>query len=123
MLEARRLSAGYGAARVLFDVELAVRRGEVVALLGRNGAGKSTTLKTLMGLIQPFSGAVHFDGRRVDAWEPYEVARGGLGYVPEDRRILTDVTVAENREVGRQAPGEGTRGWRPEAQFELFPAP
>ncbi|TMH95304.1 MAG: ATP-binding cassette domain-containing protein, partial [Betaproteobacteria bacterium] len=99
MLEARRLSAGYGAARVLFDVELAVGRGEVVALLGRNGAGKSTTLKALMGLIRPFSGEVHFDGRRVDAWEPYEVARAGLGYVPEDRRIFTDLTVAENLEV------------------------
>ena len=61
MLEARRLNAGYGAARVLFDVELAANRGEVVALLGRNGAGKSTTLKTLMGLIRPLSGEVHFE--------------------------------------------------------------
>src|SRR3989449_8440177 len=122
MLEARRLSAGYGAARVLFDVELAVRRGEVVALLGRNGAGKSTTLKTLMGLIQPFSGEVHFDGRRVDAWEPYEVARAGLGYVPEDRRIFTDLTVAENLEVGRQPPREATPAWSPEKLFQLFPA-
>ena len=122
MLEARRLNAGYGAARVLFDVELAVRRGEVVALLGRNGAGKSTTLKTLMGLIQPFSGEVHFDGRRVDAWEPYEVARAGLGYVPEDRRIFTDLTVAENLEVGRQPPREATPTWGLEKLFQLFPA-
>ena len=122
MLEARRLSAGYGAARVLFDVELAVRRGEVVALLGRNGAGKSTTLKTLMGLIRPFSGEVHFDGRRVDAWEPYEVARAGLGYVPEDRRIFTDLTVAENLEVGRQPPRDATPAWSPENLFQLFPA-
>src|SRR5436190_10334086 len=121
MLEARRLSAGHGAARVLFDVELAVRRGEVVALLGRNGAGKSTTLKTLMGLIRPFSGEVHFDGRRVDAWEPYEVARAGLGYVPEDRRIFTDLTVAENLEVGRQPPRDATPAWTAARLYELFP--
>ena len=122
MLEARRLNAGYGAARVLFDVELAARRGEVVALLGRNGAGKSTTLKTLMGLIRPFSGEVHFDGRRIDAWEPYEVARAGLGYVPEDRRIFTDLTVAENLQVGRQPPREATPAWSPQKLFQLFPA-
>jgi branched-chain amino acid transport system ATP-binding protein len=122
MLEARRLNAGYGAAGVLFDVELAASRGEVVALLGRNGAGKSTTLKTLMGLIRPFSGEVHFDGRRIDAWEPYEVARAGLGYVPEDRRIFTDLTVAENLEVGRQPPREATPAWSPEKLFQLFPA-
>jgi branched-chain amino acid transport system ATP-binding protein len=122
MLEARRLNAGYGAARVLFDVELAAHRGEVVALLGRNGAGKSTTLKTLMGLIRPFSGEVHFDGRRIDAWEPYEVARAGLGYVPEDRRIFTDLTVAENLEVGRQPPREARPAWSQEKLFQLFPA-
>ena len=122
MLEARRLNAGYGAARVLFDVELAARRGEVVALLGRNGAGKSTTLKTLMGLIRPFSGEVHFDGRRIDAWEPYEVARAGLGYVPEDRRIFTDLTVAENLQVGRHPPREATPAWSPQKLFQLFPA-
>ena len=122
MLEARRLNAGYGAARVLFDVELAAHRGEVVALLGRNGAGKSTTLKTLMGLIRPFSGEVHFDGRRIDAWEPYEVARAGLGYVPEDRRIFTDLTVAENLEVGRQPPREASPAWSQEKLFQLFPA-
>jgi branched-chain amino acid transport system ATP-binding protein len=122
MLEARRLNAGYGAAGVLFDIELAASRGEVVALLGRNGAGKSTTLKTLMGLIRPFSGEVHFDGRRIDAWEPYEVARAGLGYVPEDRRIFTDLTVAENLEVGRQPPRKATPAWSPEKLFQLFPA-
>ena len=122
MLEARRLNAGYGAARVLFEVGLTVRHGEVVALLGRNGAGKSTTLKTLMGLIRPLSGEVYFDGRRIDAWEPYEIARAGLGYVPEDRRIFTDLTVAQNLEVGRQPPREATPAWSPEKLFQLFPA-
>src|SRR5712664_4472281 len=122
MLEARRLNAGYGAARVLFDVELAARRGEVVALLGRNGAGKSTTLKTLMGLIRPLSGEVHFTGHRIDGREPFEIARAGLGYVPEDRRIFTDLTVAENPDVGRQPQREATPSWSPEKLFELFPA-
>ena len=86
MLEARRLNAGYGAARVLFDVELAARRGEVVALLGRNGAGKSTTLKTLMGLIRPLSGEVHFEGHRIGAWEPFEIARAGQSRTAPRRR-------------------------------------
>ena len=122
MLEARRLNAGYGPARVLFDVELAARRGEVVALLGRNGAGKSTTLKTLMGLVRPLSGEVLFEGRRIDGGKPYEIARAGLGYVPEDRRIFTDLTVAENLEVGRQPSREGTPAWSQERLFQLFPA-
>jgi len=122
MLEARRLNAGYGAARVLFDVELAACRGEVVALLGRNGAGKSTTLKTLMGLIRPLSGEIHFEGRRIDGREPYEIARAGLGYVPEDRRIFTDLTVTEDLEVGRQPPREETPAWSQEKLFQLFPA-
>jgi branched-chain amino acid transport system ATP-binding protein len=122
MLEARRLNAGYGAARVLFDVELAARHGEVVALLGRNGAGKSTTLKTLMGLIQPLSGEVRFEGHRIDGREPFEIARAGLGYVPEDRRIFTDLTVAENLEVGRQPARAGAPAWSQEKLFQLFPA-
>src|SRR5258708_31057961 len=91
-------------------------------MLGRNGAGKSARLKTLMGLIRPVSGEVHFDGRRIEAWEPYEVARAGLGYVPEDRRIFTDLTVAENLEVGRQPPREATPAWSPQKLFQLFPA-
>ena len=94
MLEVRRLSAGYGRARVLFDIDLEVRGGEVVALLGRNGAGKSTTLKAIMGLVPPSAGDVVFDGRDLRHLQPYEVARLGVGYVPEDRRIFTDLTVA-----------------------------
>ena len=93
-LEIRGLSAGYGRARVLFDLDLDVHPGEVVALLGRNGAGKSTTLKAIMGLVTPSSGQVLFDGRDLVHLQPYQVARLGLGYVPEDRRIFTDLTVA-----------------------------
>ena len=121
-LEVRRLSAGYGRAQVLFDVNLDARAGEVVALLGRNGAGKSTTLRAIMGLIEPLSGEVIFDGRNLKNLEPHEIARLGLGYVPEDRRIFTDLTVAENLEVGRQPPRGAVPAWTEERLFALFPA-
>jgi len=122
MLEARGLNAGYGRAQVLFGLDLAVDKGEVVALLGRNGAGKSTTLKTLMGLIEARSGEVRFGGARIDRRAPHEIARLGLGYVPEDRRIFTDLTVAENLEVGRQPPRPDAPTWRMEKLIGLFPA-
>jgi len=121
-LEVRRLNAGYDRARVLFDVELDVARGEVVALLGRNGAGKSTTLKAIMGLVPPISGEIVFDGRPLQNLEPHEIARLGLGYVPEDRRIFTDLTVSENLEVGRQPPRGAAPAWTDERLFALFPA-
>jgi len=121
-LEVRGLSAGYGGARVLFDVGFHAGDGEVVALLGRNGAGKSTTLKAIMGLVRPLSGQVVFDGKDLKDLEPYEIARLGLGYVPEDRRIFTDLTVAENLEVGRQPPRGATPPWTHERLFALFPA-
>ena len=121
-LEARRLSAGYGRAQVLFDIDLQVREGEVVALLGRNGAGKSTTLKAIMGLVPPRSGEVTLNGESISHLQPYQIARCGLGYVPEDRRIFTDLTVAENIEVGRQPPRGGAPAWTEERLFALFPA-
>ncbi|HEX6530058.1 MAG TPA: ABC transporter ATP-binding protein [Burkholderiales bacterium] len=121
-LEVRGLSAGYGRARVLFDIDLEVGEGEVVALLGRNGAGKSTTLKAIMGLVPPSSGTVVFDGRPLGGLEPHQIARLGLGYVPEDRRIFTDLTVTENLEVGRQGPRSGAPAWTDEKLFALFPA-
>jgi branched-chain amino acid transport system ATP-binding protein len=122
MLEVRRLSAGYGRAQVLFDIDLAVERGEIVALLGRNGAGKSTTLKAMMGLISAFSGEVVFDDHQLGGREPHEIARLGLGYVPEDRRIFTDLTVAENLEVGRRPARGNASAWTDERLFALFPA-
>jgi branched-chain amino acid transport system ATP-binding protein len=120
MLEVRRLSAAYGRARVLFDVELAVAKGEVVALLGRNGAGKSTTLKSIMGLVEPRGGEIRFEGARIDGRAPHQIARLGLGYVPEDRRIFTDLTVMENLDVARRPPRDGVH-WTPEKLFNLFP--
>jgi len=101
MLEVRALHAYYGQAHILFEVGLEVHAGEVVVLLGRNGAGKSTTLKSIAGLLRPRQGLVRFQGERIDGLEPFVIARKGLGYVPEDRRIFTELTVLENLEVGR----------------------
>jgi branched-chain amino acid transport system ATP-binding protein len=121
MLEVSGLNAAYGRAHILFDLELQAQPGEVSVLLGRNGAGKSTTLKSIMGLLRPQSGEIRFDGRPIHRLQPFQIARLGLGYVPEDRRIFTDLTVTENLEVGRQPPREGTPRWTPERLFELFP--
>ncbi len=108
LLDVQGLNAWYGAAHILFDVALNVWRGEVVALMGRNGAGKSTTLKAIMGLLERRSGHIHFRGQRIDGLEAWAIARQGLGFVPEDRRIFTELTVLENLEVGRQ----GARHWQ-----------
>lgn len=121
MLEVNALNAAYGRAQVLYNVDLHLDAGEVAVLLGRNGAGKSTTLKAIMALLRPLSGAVRFEGQRIDGLEPYEIARRGLGYVPEDRRIFTGLTVAENLEVGRQPPRPGAPQWTPEKIYALFP--
>ena len=120
MLEVEGLRAGYGPAEILFGVSLTLARGEVAALMGRNGAGKSTTLKAIMGLISPRAGRVRFAGRDIAGLAAFRIARLGLGYVPEDRRIFTDLTVAENLEVGRR-PAEGRDAWTPERLFEVFP--
>jgi len=126
LLEARGLNAWYGAAHILFDVTLQVNRGEVVALMGRNGAGKSTTLKALMGMLAKRKGSVSFLGKDISRSEPHEVARMGLGYVPEDRRVFGDLTVMENLEVGRQGArrwcdGSAAPLWTHERLFKLFP--
>jgi len=121
MLSVRNLNAFYGRAHILFDVSLEVATGEVVVLLGRNGAGKSTTLKSIIGLVTPASGEIEFAGTRIERLEPYRIAALGLGYVPEDRRIFTELTVRENLEVGRQPPRPNAPTWTPERLFGLFP--
>ena len=121
LLEAQGVAAGYGRARVLFDAALELGAGEIVLLAGRNGAGKSTTLKAIMGLVER-SGEIRFDGRRIERLEPYEIARLGLGYVPEDRRLFPELTVAENLEVGRRAERGALRPWDETRVFELFPS-
>jgi branched-chain amino acid transport system ATP-binding protein len=126
LLKANSLCAWYGAAQILYDVDLEVRRGEVVALMGRNGAGKSTTLKTLIGMLAKRKGNVSFLGHDISKSEPHHAAKLGLGFVPEDRRVFTDLTVMENLEVGKQPPrrwADGTEAplWTPERLFKLFP--
>ena len=121
MLELKGLNAAYGQAHILFDVALETRAGEVVVLLGRNGAGKSTTLKSAIGLVRPLSGEIRFLGQRIDRLQPFQIARLGLGYVPEDRRIFADLSVSENLEVGRQEKRESAPFWTVERLFELFP--
>jgi len=121
LIEIAGLNAFYGRAHILFDVSLEVARGEVVALLGRNGAGKSTTLKAIMGLVPNQRGTRRFGGQDIARLSPYRIAQLGLGYVPEDRRVFTDLTVMENLEVGRQAPRPGLPAWTPERLFEMFP--
>jgi len=121
MLKVADLHAYYGQAHILADVSLEVAGGEVVVLLGRNGAGKSTTMKSIMGLVRPARGSVEFQGRRIDRLPPYRIARLGLGYVPEERRIFTELTVLENLEVGRQPPREGAPTWDFERIGRLFP--
>jgi branched-chain amino acid transport system ATP-binding protein len=126
VLSLTRLDAWYGAAQILFDVSLEVGRGEAVALMGRNGAGKSTTLKSILGLVGRRSGGIVFQGTDVARLESYRIARLGIGYVPEDRRIFTELTVMENLDVGRQEQrswpdGAPAPAWTPQRLFELFP--
>ena len=126
MLVAENLSAWYGAARILYDLNFQVNRGEVVAMMGRNGAGKSTTMKTIIGLMARRQGTVRFNGEDISNRKPFEIARRGLGFTPEDRRIFVDLTVMENLDVGRQlarhfADGRPAPSWTPEQLFRLFP--
>ena len=126
LLQAKGLCAWYGAAQILYDVHLEVGRGEVVALMGRNGAGKSTTLKALTGMLDKRQGSIQFMGADLSRSEPHHAGRLGLGYVPEERRIFTDLTVMENLEVGRQSArhwpdGTAAPVWTFEKLFKLFP--
>ena len=120
------LCAWYGAAQVLDDVGLHVKRGEVVALMGRNGAGKSTTMKAIMGLMEKKRGELNFMGVDISNRPSHQIASLGLGFVPEDRRIFTDLTVMENLEVGRQSArawpdGTAAPVWTSDKLFKLFP--
>jgi branched-chain amino acid transport system ATP-binding protein len=122
ILEVEDLDAYYGLSHVLFGVSLEAAPGEVVALLGRNGAGKSTTLRSIMGLVPPRAGRVVFRGQEITGWPPHRVCRLGVGFVPEDRRIFPDLTVRENLEVGRRrARGDDRTAWTEEGIYEFFP--
>ena len=121
MLDVRSLEAWYGQAQVLYGISLGVDAGECVALVGRNGAGKSTTMKAIMGLMARRSGRVVFRGTDISALAPYRIGRLGLGWVPEDRRIFTDLSVRENLAVARQGPREGAPTWTEDKLYALFP--
>ncbi len=121
MLDVRGLNAFYGKAQMLFDVTLQVGPGEVVALMGRNGAGKSTTIKSIMGMLQHAPGRVHFMGYDISGLAPFQIARRGLGFVPEDRRVFSELSVMQNLEVGRRPARTGIPPWTPDRLFALFP--
>lgn len=121
MIEVREIDSFYGKAQILRNLGFSIGAGEVVSILGRNGAGKTTTMKSIMQLVRPRSGSVTFNGTELVGLPPYKVAKMGLGYVPEERRIFTDLTILENLEVGRQPPREGVPEWSVDMLFELFP--
>ncbi len=104
VLEVRDLHTAYGLSRVLFGVSIEVGAGECVCLLGRNGVGKTTTMRSIMGLTPPSAGRIAWHGADITGWPPYRVARAGIGFVPEDRRIFADLTVWENLDVASRAP-------------------
>src|ERR1700740_203050 len=120
-LSVQGLNSHYGPAHILFDIALEVGEGEVVALLGRNGAGKSTTFRSIVGLVEHRTGRIEFEGKDVSAQPTHAIVRGGLGYVPEERRIFTELTVEENLEVGRQPKRASAPHWTKEKLFALFP--
>ena len=123
LLDVREIHTAYGLSRVLFGVSVEVRAGECVCLLGRNGVGKSTTMRSIIGLTPPQAGRVTWKGTDITGWEPYRIARAGIGFVPEDRRIFADLTVWENLDVAargqrsRQSPLQFTV----DRVFDLFP--
>ena len=121
MLKVDNINSYYGKAHILHDAGFEITRGSVTALLGRNGAGKTTTLKSIMQMVRPHSGSVKFEDRNITGMPVYKVARLGIGYVPEERRIFSDLTVEENLEAGRQPVRDDAPGWTREQLFFLFP--
>ncbi len=121
LLEVENINTFYGLSHILFDISLKVDQGEVVVLLGRNGAGKTTTMRSIMGLTPPKQGTVKFGGREITGKPPYRIARLGLGFVPEDRRIFPDLTVYANLDVGRRRSKSKGEGWSVDRIYELFP--
>jgi branched-chain amino acid transport system ATP-binding protein len=125
LLEVRDLNTYYGKSHVLQDMSISVDRGEIVALLGRNGMGKSTTLKSIIGLVQPASGSVVYNGKDIKGCAPYQAARVGIGYVPEERRIFPNLPVLDNLKMGikhgKAARGNKKNQWDLERVYSHFP--
>jgi branched-chain amino acid transport system ATP-binding protein len=120
LLEVRDIHTAYGEARVLFGVSVEVTAGECVCLLGRNGVGKTTTMRSIMGLTPPTRGEILWRGKPITGWAPHQVARLGIGFVPEDRRIFAELTTWENLDVARRVSGR-SGPWTIEAVCGLFP--
>ena len=121
MLKVRQIHTYYDRSHVLFDVSFDVPSGEIACLLGRNGAGKSTTIKSIIGLTPPRKGTIRFKGEAITGKQPYQLVRMGMGYVPDDRRIFADLTVAENLEISKRG-GKGASVWDRESVYDFFPA-
>ena len=121
MLQVDAVNTFYGKAQILFNLGFQIGRGEIVVLLGRNGAGKTTTFKSIMGIVPPKSGDITYKGVSIDKLPPFKTCALGLGYVPEDRRIFSGLTILENLEVGKQPARRDLDAWTPERLFELFP--
>ena len=121
LLDVHGLHVHYGKSHVLHGVDLRVDRQEVISLLGRNGSGRSTTMKAIMGLVAPSAGSVRLDGRELAGARPYAVCRAGLGYVPEEREVFANLTVDENLRMGEQRATDGAHRWTIEAMFDYFP--
>jgi branched-chain amino acid transport system ATP-binding protein len=120
MLEVQSIHTFYGLSHILFDVSLSVAQGEIVCLLGRNGAGKSTIMKSIMGLTPPRQGTVTFKGEVISGKKPYQIARRGIGFVPDDRRVFADLTVGENLEISERKTNENAI-WDKQRVYEFFP--
>jgi branched-chain amino acid transport system ATP-binding protein len=114
------LYTAYGLSRVLFGISLSIAAGECVCLLGRNGVGKTTTIRSVMGLVRPTSGRILWKGADIAGWSPHRVARAGIGYIPEDRRVFAELTVWENLDIAARAARRPGR-WSIAAVYELFP--
>ncbi|MBW1973238.1 MAG: ABC transporter ATP-binding protein [Spirochaetes bacterium] len=121
MLEVENIHTYYGLSHILFDVSLNVNSGEIVLLLGRNGAGKSTTMRSIMGLTPPRQGSIRFKGETITGKKPYLIARRGIGYVPDNRRVFADLTVGENLEISERKTKNNAR-WNKKKVYEFFPA-
>ncbi len=122
LLELSHIDTYYGDSHILFDLSITVEAGEVVCLLGRNGAGKTTTVRSVAGLTPPRTGAITLRGRHIAGLPPFRIARLGIGFVPEDRRVFPNLTVHENLEVARRTWGNGSASaWSEERVFDLFP--
>ncbi len=123
ILTLKDVSTHYGTSHILFDISLEVKKGEVVCLLGRNGVGKTTTIKTIMGLVKASAGEIIFEGKNLVESQPYEIARMGMGYVPDERLIFPDLTVRENLEIAAKKGANGQEtSWTIDGIYELFPA-